>query len=118
MPSKLELHGCWLLRVDVLEDELVEQVVVLRSQRERLDWLAVEHDLERAANIGRAGCEASSSARRAMMVACVVPQVPEASFFDGDEVEGLADGLGGLSPLEQACAARPVVSMAALAPVE
>ena len=35
------------------------------------------------------------------MVAWVVPQLPAACFFDGDEVEGLADGLGGLSPLEQ-----------------
>ena len=36
-----------------------------------------------------------------MMVAWVVPQLPEACFFCGDEVEGLANRLGGLPPLEQ-----------------
>ena len=36
-----------------------------------------------------------------MIVAWVVPQLPEACFLEEMKVESLADGLGGLSPFEE-----------------
>ena len=52
------------------------------------------------------------------MVACVVPQVPEACFFWEMKLSALRAVSDACPHLSSACVARPVVSMAALAPVE
>ena len=63
-------------------------------------------------------CEASSSARRAMIVACVVPQLPEASFFEEMKLRDLRTISEASPHFSRAWAARPVVSTAALSPLE
>jgi len=52
------------------------------------------------------------------MVACVLPQLPEASFFEEMKLRALRTVSEACPHLSRACAARPVVSMAALWPVE
>jgi hypothetical protein len=52
------------------------------------------------------------------MVACVVPQVPEASFFDEMKLSALRTVSDARPHFRSACVARPVVSMAALEPLE
>ena len=49
---EVESNECGLVRVDTLEDELVQQVVVARGQVEGLHGLAVKHHLQRSAHIG------------------------------------------------------------------
>ena len=85
--SQLSLDGVLLdsvfLALDSLEHELMQQIVVLRRQREFLRRAC--RSAEPAACRGRRAAPfsvASSSARRAMMVACVVPHAPDASFFE------------------------------------
>ena len=50
------------LRLDCFEHELMEQVVILRSQREFFDGLTVEQDFESALNVACTffGCEQQS----------------------------------------------------------
>ena len=99
------------------EDELVQQIVILRRQSQFLDGLAVERDFHRAAHVGRAffggqqqrpqrhdgGLRGAPGAggvllrRRYRRAPCVA--VPEASPH-----------------LSSACTARPVVSTPALSP--
>ena len=47
----------------LLEDELMQQVIVLRSQRQLLRSLSVECDLHRSAQIGRAFFASQAAAR-------------------------------------------------------
>ncbi len=51
---ELELYQVGLLCIDVSEGKLMEQVVVLRSQPERLHRFSVEDDLNCSADIRRA----------------------------------------------------------------
>jgi hypothetical protein len=41
------------MRVDTLENELVKEIVVFRSEVEGFKWLAIEDDLQRSEHIGR-----------------------------------------------------------------
>jgi len=79
---KLEFHRIAVFRVNPLERELMEKIAVLGRQNNFSGGLTVDDDLRRAANVRRAFSVARSNARSAMIVACVVPQVPAASFFD------------------------------------
>ena len=115
---KLELHGVGLLCVDALEDELMQQVVVLRGEGEGFNWLAVEDDLKVAADIGSAALRGEQKRAQGHDGGLGGAPVAGGLLLRGDEVERLADGLVACPRLSSAWAARPVVSMAALAPVE
>jgi hypothetical protein len=58
----------------------------------------------------------SSKARSAMIVACVVPHVPEASFLEARYLRAFEDVLEALPDFSRACTASPVVSTLALSP--
>ena len=53
LPFKLDLHSRGFLGISTLEHELMQQVIVLRSERQLLRHLAIEQHLHRAANVSR-----------------------------------------------------------------
>jgi hypothetical protein len=101
-----------------LEDELMQQIVVLFAQLERLHRLAVDRNLHRPVHVGRAELRGQHQRAQAMMVACVVPQLPEACFFEEMKASALRTVSEACPHFSNACVARPVVSIAALSPVE
>jgi len=100
----VNLDGGLLLRSDqsiALEDKLMKEIVVFRRQLKTLDWFPVERNGYDAAHLG--GPKLSTEQQRAQRHDCCLRGAPVSRGILGrsDEVEGLAYGLGGLTPPEQ-----------------
>ena len=96
---KTNFYGVGFFGIDGLEDELVEQVVVFRSERKFFRGFSIEQDLEGAANVG--GASFAGEEQRAKSHNGGLRGAPGAGriFFGGDVGHGFARGGGGLSPL-------------------
>ena len=68
-------------RIDFLENELMEQVVIFRGELEPAGDFPFRSTSTAPFAVAPPFSIESSSARNAMMVACVVPQVPAASLL-------------------------------------
>ena len=71
------------------QSKLLQKIVVLLCERDRLKRLSVEKNFDVSGCISAQFSLAITSARRAMMVACVDPQLPSPFFFDKSQVSAL-----------------------------